>query len=149
MNPLMICCQLNNWHYHTTAGISQRFKIYINYFHISSTKVNIIESPTLNFEIPETWSWSFTKIIYYCIMFKWLAKPSDIFSPLLECELKVIQSSAVITRSNIVRYFINNYRNRGRILIRCWIHKIHPIPRPNGRAMGCLLWIFVRKLTAL
>ena len=56
-----------------------------------------------------------------------------------------IQSSAVITRSNIVRYCINDYRNRGRISIRCWIHKIQPIPRPNGRIMGCLLWIFVRK----
>ena len=60
-----------------------------------------------------------------------------------------IQSSAVITRSNFVRYFINNYRTWCRISIRCWIHKRHTIPRPNGRAMGCLLWIFVRKLTAL
>ena len=34
-----------------------------------------------------------------------------------------IQSSAVITRSSIVRY----YRNWGRISIRCWIHKRHPI----------------------
>ena len=25
----------------------------------------------------------------------------------------------------------------------------HPIPHPNGWAMGCLLWIFVRKLTIL
>ena len=55
-----------------------------------------------------------------------------------------IQSSAVITGSNIVRYHMNNYRNR--ISIRWWIHKRHPIPRPNGRAMGCLLWIFVKKI---
>ena len=60
-----------------------------------------------------------------------------------------VQSSAVITRFNIVRYYINKYRNWSRIWIRRWIHKRHPIPRPNGRAMGCLLWIFVRKLTAL
>ena len=60
-----------------------------------------------------------------------------------------IQSSAVITRSNIVRYYMNDYRNGGRISIRCWIHKRHPIPRPNGWAIGCLLRIFVRKLTAL
>ena len=40
-------------------------------------------------------------------------------------------------RSNIVRY----YRNCGRISIRCWIHKRHPIPRPDGRVMGCLLWM--------
>ena len=60
-----------------------------------------------------------------------------------------IQSSAVITRSNIVRYYINNYRNWSRMSIRCRIHKRHHITRPNGRAMGCLLWIFMRKLTAL
>ena len=60
---------------------------------------------------------------------------------------KYIQSSASLTRSNIVRYYINNYRNWGRISIRCWIHNGHPIPHPNGQAMGWLLWIFVRKLT--
>ena len=59
-----------------------------------------------------------------------------------------IQSSAVITRSSIVRYHINNFSNWVRTSIRCWIHKRRPIPRPNGLAMGCLLWIFVRKLTA-
>ena len=60
-----------------------------------------------------------------------------------------IVSSAVITRSNIVRYYIYDYRNWSRISIRYWNHKRHPIPRPNGRAMGCILWIFVRKPTAL
>ena len=48
--------------------------------------------------------------------------------------LHYIQSSAVISavimRSNIVSYYINNYRNWGRISIRCWIHKRHPIPHP-------------------
>ena len=60
-----------------------------------------------------------------------------------------VQSSAVITRSNIVRYYFGDYRNWSRTSIRCWDHKTHPIPRPNGRAMGCILWIFVRKPTAL
>ena len=48
-------------------------------------------------------------------------------------------------RSNIVQYCINNCRNWGRISTRCWIHKSHPIPRPDGQAMGCLLLIFFRK----
>ena len=61
----------------------------------------------------------------------------------------VIESSVVITRSNIVRYYINNYMNCGRISIICRINKRHPISRPNGPAMGCLLCIVVRKLTAL
>ena len=60
-----------------------------------------------------------------------------------------IHLSAVITRSDTVRYCINNCGNWGRISIRCWINKIHPIPRPNGRAMVCLLLILLRKLTAL
>ena len=60
-----------------------------------------------------------------------------------------IQSSAVITRSNIVSYCINNCSNSGRISIKCLIHKRHPIPRPNGRVMGCHLWTFFRKFTAL
>ena len=34
-----------------------------------------------------------------------------------------IQSSAVITRSSIVRYHINNFSNWVRTSIRCWIHK--------------------------
>ena len=47
-----------------------------------------------------------------------------------------LKPSAVITRPNIVRYYINNYRNRGRISIRCCMHKRHPIPHHNGWAMG-------------
>ena len=46
-------------------------------------------------------------------------------------------------------YYINNYRNWGRIWIGCWNHKRHSRARRNGRAMGCLLWIFLRKLTTL
>ena len=44
--------------------------------------------------------------------------------------------------------YIHNYRNFYRISIRCWIHKGHPIPRPNGWAMRCILWKFWRKLIA-
>ena len=47
-----------------------------------------------------------------------------------------LQSSAVITWFEIVRYCINSCRNWSWISIRCWIHKRHPIPCPNGRAMG-------------
>ena len=61
----------------------------------------------------------------------------------------LMQSNAFITRCKIVRYYINNCRNCGRISIRCWTHQRHPIPCPRGRAIGCLLWIFVGKLNAL
>ena len=53
-------------------------------------------------------------------------------NPLIYMYYFAIQMTAVIRRSIIVRYYINNYRNWGRISIRCWIHKRHPMPRPNG-----------------
>ena len=46
-----------------------------------------------------------------------------------------IQSSAVTTWSNIVRYYINNYRNWSRTSIRCWIYRRHPPKSPLS-----LLW---------
>ena len=53
-----------------------------------------------------------------------------------------VQWSAVITRSDIVRYYMNNYKKCIRMSTRLWIHKRHPIPRPSGRAIGCPLRIF-------
>ena len=46
-------------------------------------------------------------------------------------EQQWVQSSAIITRSNIVRYFMNNYRKSGTISVKCWIHKSHHVPRPD------------------
>ena len=40
-----------------------------------------------------------------------------------------------------VTYFTHHCRNWGRMSLRGWTHKRHPIPHPNGRAIGCLLWI--------
>ena len=48
----------------------------------------------------------------------------------------IIQSSAVITRSNITWYCTHHCDHWCKIKMRAWIHKIHPIPRPNGRAIG-------------
>ena len=59
----------------------------------------------------------------------------QIFSAVWPCFV-IVQWSAVITRSNIVRYYINNYRNWGRISIRCWTLKRHAIPRPHERVIG-------------
>ena len=65
-----------------------------------------------------------------------------------------IKSSAVITRCNIVKYCINNCRNWGRISIRCWILKRHPIVwgvllwGPYLALTGCLLLISDHVITA-
>ena len=48
----------------------------------------------------------------------------------------IIQSSAVITRFNIVRYYINEYRNWSRIWIRRWIHKDTPYLALTGEIWG-------------
>ena len=42
-------------------------------------------------------------------------------------------------RLSIVRYYLSNHRNWGRIPIKMLDPQRHPIPRPNGRAMGCLV----------
>ena len=54
------------------------------------------------------------------------------------------QSSAVNMRCNSSRFHIWHYDNSGRK----WLIR-HPISRPRGQAMGCLLWGFWGKLTAL
>ena len=56
---------------------------------------------------------------------------SNIFSKQEEMSGRNIQLSAVIMGSNIVRCYIDNSLNWGRILISCCIHKRHPIPRPG------------------
>ena len=48
----------------------------------------------------------------------------------------IIQSSAGITRSNIVRYYMNNYRNWGRIPMRSWIQKDTPYLALTGELCG-------------
>ena len=35
------------------------------------------------------------------------------------------------------------------LLIIIWTHKRHPISSPHGRPIGCLLWVFLIKLTIL
>ena len=63
--------------------------------------------------------------------------------------LDQIQSSAVLTRSNITWHCIHHWSDWAKVWTRVWAHKIHPIPRPNGPAMGCILWEFRRRLTVL
>ena len=48
-----------------------------------------------------------------------------------------VQLSGVITRSNIVRYYKNDYRNWCKISIRYWIYKRHAIP---GEEWGVFYW---------
>ena len=53
---------------------------------------------------------------------------------------------STITRSN-KRYCTHHCRQK--INQRLKTHKRHPTPRPVGRGVWCLLWIYCKKLTAL
>ena len=47
------------------------------------------------------------------------------------------------------KYFIELNFDKSTQYVNLWTHKRHPIPRPFGRAMECLLWVFQQKLTVL
>ena len=57
----------------------------------------------------------------------------------IECHCNAIHYNVVLYI--LLQWLVQN-------LITRWTHKRHPIPCPHGRAMGCLLWGFGRKLTA-
>ena len=47
------------------------------------------------------------------------------------------------------KYFIELNFNKLTQYVALWTHKRHPIPRPFGRAMECLLWVLEQKLIVL
>ena len=47
------------------------------------------------------------------------------------------------------KYFIELNFEKSTQYVALWTHKRHPIPRPFGRAMECLLWVLQQKLTVL
>ena len=47
------------------------------------------------------------------------------------------------------KYLIELNFDKSTQYVALWTHKRHPIPRPFGRAMECLLWVFQQKLTVL
>ena len=47
------------------------------------------------------------------------------------------------------KYFIELNFDKSTQYVVLWTHKRHPIPRPFGRAMECLLWVLQQKLTVL
>ena len=49
-----------------------------------------------------------------------------------------LQPSAVMTRCTITWYCTRCCRNWGKLSIRVWTHKIHPIAGPDERAIGCI-----------
>ena len=56
--------------------------------------------------------------------------------------------NTVRCRYNVVQYFmiLHTILQSQQQNIRLWTHKKHPIPRPHGRDMGCLLAEFLEKI---
>ena len=58
----------------------------------------------------------------------------------LRATLDIVQSSHVITRCNVLWYFLHheNYNSAYQL----WSHKLYHISRPCGQAMSCRMWGF-------
>ena len=86
-----------------------------------------------------------------CVPYRWYGILNNRFEKLNKSYNRmsgdVIQSSAVMTRCNIVRYYINDYRDWCRKSVRCWIHNRHPKLRPNRWAVGCFCEYLWQNLT--
>ena len=92
----------------------------------------------------------YTRVLFHVISVgKIISIMSQITNMIYTCisKQKQIPLSAVITRSNIVRYCINDYTNTNRISIRCWIHKRHPEPGPNRVSFVNILKKFDRGIS--
>ena len=73
--------------------------------------------------------WISAQVLSWCVM-PWEVKPI----------INKTQSGASITQSIITGFSLHYWSDWSRIQIRVWTHKRHPIPQPDGWAMGCLLW---------
>ena len=84
------------------------------------------------------------------MLFSFLRSTFNIMTRLTEIYREcIVQSSAIIIRSNFSRYYIRHCDNSGRKWVRYQNHNRHPIYRPHGQAMGYVLCEFWRKLTVL
>ena len=68
------------------------------------------------------------------------------------CFVTVLFCDTVETLYNTIynrKYFIELNIDKSTQYVALWTHKKHPIPRPFGRAMECLLWVLQQKLIVL
>ena len=62
---------------------------------------------------------------------------------------KIITVETLYSTIYYSKYFIERNFDKFTQYVALWTHKRHPIPRPFGRAMECLLWVLQQKLTVL
>ena len=66
------------------------------------------------------------------------------FKVIITCTVETLYSTIYYSK-----YFIELNLDKSTQYVALWTHKRHSIPRPFGRAMECLLWVFQQKLTVL
>ena len=64
--------------------------------------------------------------------------------PVYRCTVETLYNTIYYSK-----YFIELNFDKSTQYVALWTHKRHPIPRPFGRAMECLLWVLQQKLTVL
>ena len=76
----------------------------------------------------------------------------DVFDNLLSNISDIHQHNTVETLYSTIyysKYFVELNFDKSTQYVALWTHKRHPIPRPFGRAMECLLWVLQQKLIVL
>ena len=73
----------------------------------------------------------------------WLCQ-NRAFCDLFTCTVETLYSTIYYSK-----YFIELNFDKSTQYVALWTHKRHPIPRPFGRAMECLLWVLEQKLIVL
>ena len=64
------------------------------------------------------------------------------------CVLPVSQLSPISTFCHAAKHSIKHCMEKCWKQIRVWTHNRHPTPHPYGWSVGCLLWVFWRKITS-
>ena len=67
----------------------------------------------------------------------------------LHCVSKGVTVETLYSTIYNSKYFIELNIDKSTQYVALWTHKRHPIPRPFGRAMECLLWVLQQKLVVL
>ena len=88
-----------------------------------------------------------------CVLIIWPNDNCQIHQTILSFQVKrILMPSTVETLYSTIyysKYFIELNFDKSTQYVALWTHKRHPIPRPFGRAMECLLWVLQHELTVL
>ena len=145
--------QISGWITAYLANITLNLNLY--FFLTDSTVSNILQLPSVDVsKAPAAMiSAQFTEHCWQAI-FRWtLPMQTETIEVLWDVlvQIQSLQSTVETLYSTIYysKYLIELNFDKSTQYVALWTHKRHPIPRPFGRAMECLLWVLQQKLTVL